>query len=400
MKKTLIIAFCAANVLLNAQTTETVSVGTSYANDVYYSLANGVIKTEPRNNWHIAFTTKIVDASILINEGLGVELYLASTNLNDWATLDTAGLTLVPLHNSPATWTEGAFNANASGHPNYGWGIYNNITHNVSGTSIYILKMPDASLRKIAIDAMKTNGDFELRIANLDGTNQQSKVFNKMAYNTKNFFYWDVANDILVDREPVKTTWDILFTRYMEEVIPGSFYPVVGAIMNIDVNGAKAAGVDTNTVDWNNYTLTDSITTIGSNWKSFNNSTFMWALDDSLAFFVHGLDGNLYKLVFKTFGGSANGDISFSQSIASAMDVAELSANKISIYPNPSSDFVVVEADADGEAQLFTITGQLAGTSTISSGRNTIDVSTMQPGHYVLMLTINGKTLAHRLVIR
>jgi hypothetical protein len=82
------------------------------------------------------------------------------------------------------------------------------------------------------------------------------------------------------------------------------------------------------------------------------------------------------------------------------MDVAELSANKISIYPNPSSDFVVVEADADGEAQLFTITGQLAGTSTISSGRNTIDVSTMQPGHYVLMLTINGKTLAHRLVIR
>jgi len=397
MKKTLIIAFCAANVLLNAQTTENVSVGAGYANDVYYSLANGVVKTEPRNNWHIAFTTKIVDASILINEGLGVELYLASTNLNDWATIDTAGLALVPLHNSPATWTEGAFNANANGHPDYGWGTYNNITHNVTGKSIYILKMPDGSLRKIAIDAMKTNGDFELRIANLDGTNQQSKVFNKMPYNTKNFFYWDVANDILIDREPAKTTWDILFTRYMEEVIPGSFYPVVGAIMNIDVTGAKAAGVDTNTVDWNNYTLTDSITTIGSNWKTFSNG---WSVDDSLAFFVHGLDGNLYKLVFKTFGGSANGNISFSQSIASAMDVAELSASSISIYPNPSSDFVVIETAADGEAQLFTIAGQLACTSVLSSGRNTIDVSALQPGHYVLMLTVNGKTLAHRLVIR
>jgi hypothetical protein len=400
MKKQLLIAFCATNVLLNAQTTETVSVGASYANDVYYSFGSGVVKTETRSNWHIAFTTKIVDASILINEGLGVELYLASTNMNDWATIDTAGLTLTPMHNSPATWTEGAFNANETGHPDYGWGTYNNITHNVVGKSIYILKMPDASLRKIAIDAMNTNGNFELRIANLDGTNQQNKVFNKMAYNTKNFFYWDLVNDVLVDREPIKTSWDILFTRYMEEVIPGAYYPVTGVMMNVGVNAAKASGVDTNTVDWNNYPLTDSITQIGSNWKSFDNNAFMWVLDDSAAYFVQSLDGNLYKIVFKGFGGSANGNITFTQTMVSAMDLAELNALNVSIFPNPASDILILETAEAGTAQLYNMAGQSVGTFAIASGKNTITVSTFTPGYYVLMLTSKGKTIAHRVVIR
>lgn len=397
MTKQLMIAFCAANVLLNAQTTETVSVGASYANDVYYSFANGEVKSEPRNNWHIAFTSKIVDASILINEGLGVELYLASTNMNDWATLDTAGMTLTPLHNSPATWAEGAFNANATGHPDYGWGTYNNITHNVTGTSIFILKMPDASLRKIAIDAMKTNGDYELRIANLDGTNAKSKVFNKMAYSTKNFFYWNIDTDNIIDREPLKTSWDILFTRYMEEVVPGSYYPVVGAMINVGVNAAKASGVDTNTVDWNNYLLTDSITTIGSNWKTFNNG---WSLDDSLAYFVHALDGNLYKLVFKGFGGSANGNISFSQSIASAMSIGEVNSTGVAIYPNPANDVLVIETAGIGEAQFFNLAGQSVANYTLEAGKNTLNVINFKAGYYVLMLTTNGQTIAQRVVIR
>jgi len=397
MKKQLMIAFCAANVLLNAQTTENVSVGAGYANDVYYSYANGEIKSEPRANWHIAFTSKIVDASILINEGLGVELYLASTDMNDWATLDTAGMTFTPLHNSPASWSEGAFNDGATMHPDYGWGLYNNITHNVAGKNIYILKMPNASLRKIAIDAMKTNGDFELRIANLDGTNAQSKVFNKLAYANKNFFYWNLDTDSIIDREPAKTDWDILFTRYLEEVAPGTYYPVTGTMLNIGVQAAKAMGVDTNTVDWNNYTLTDSITTIGSNWKSYNSG---WILDDSLAYFVQSLDGNLYKMVFKGFGGSANGNITFSQSIASAINVEENQMTIARVYPNPAKDILVVEAPSAGTALIYNISGQTVGSFELLAGKNALPVGQLLAGHYVMIITVDETTIAQRIVIR
>jgi len=36
---------------------ETISMGSGYANDIFYSLKNGVAATVPRTNWDIAFQT-------------------------------------------------------------------------------------------------------------------------------------------------------------------------------------------------------------------------------------------------------------------------------------------------------------------------------------------------------
>jgi len=402
MKKLLLVALMAANVSVFAQTTETVSVGAQYANDVYYSFANGVAKTEARDNWHIAFTTKIVDASVWTNEGLGVELYIASSNTSDWSTLDTTGMTWTPLHNSPNTWVEGAFNDGAGTHPDYGWGTYNNITHNVLASKIFVMKLPSGVYKKIIIDAMLTNGDFEFRIANLDGTGLVSKVLSKTPYASKNFFYYDVVNDVVVDREPAKTDWDILFSRYMEEVIPGSYYPVTGVYINQNVTAAKAAG-DTTMVDWNNFPQTDSITVIGSNWKSFNNSTFQWNLDDSLSFFVTAQDGNLYKMIFKDFGGSSTGNIVFSQSIASAMAVAENNAIAgFKAYPNPAQDFLNIQVESDGNAsvEIFNINGQLIISDLLTAEVNRMNISSIVPGVYLLRVSQNGKTSFSRIVVQ
>lgn len=402
MKKMLLLLFTAANILLYAQQTDVVSVGAGYANDVFYSFATGEVKTEPRNNWHIAFTTKIVGASVLVNEGLGVELYVASTNVSDWATLDTTGMTWAPLHNSPATWEEGAFNATATVHPDYGWGVYSNITHNVTATKIFVLKLPDGSYRKVIIDDMKTNGDFNIRLANLDGSNLLTKTFNKNGYSNKNFFYWDVINDTILDREPNKTDWDILFTRYLEEIIPNTYYPVSGVILNYDVLAAKAEGVDTNTVDWNNYMLSDSILGIGSNWKSFNNGTFQWELADSLAYFVQGLDGNLYKLIFKDFGGSSTGNITFAFSMVSAIGLDEQALNTIAVYPQPATEQLTVEVDVDVQSSLslYALNGANVLSTHLTAGKNILDVSHLPAGIYVAQLNSNNSIRSFKLVIQ
>jgi hypothetical protein len=400
MKKQLLFLFLVANLALVAQTTETVTMGAGYANDVYYSFANGVEKTVARNNWHIAFTTQIVDAAIWINDGLGVELYQVSTDTTDFGSIDTTGMMGSALHNSPAVWEEGAFNDGAAGHPDYGWGIYNNITHNVAGTKVYVMKLENGAFKQIMIRSMLTNGEFTFRIADLDGSNEVVRTVNKNNYSSKNFFYYDAINDLIIDREPDAASWDMLFTRYMEEIVPGVYYPVSGVYINKDVMAAKAEGVDTNTVDWNNYPRTDSITIIGSNWKSFNNGTFQWNMTDSLAYFVEALDSQLYKLIFKDFGGSSTGDITFSKSVASAIGVEESELANTLIYPQPATDFLTVLVANETEVEIYAMTGALVSQMSINSGENRIPVSELNPGVYILSLKSNGESTATRIVIQ
>lgn len=400
MKRISLLVLLFANVLLFAQKTENVSVGAGYANDVYYSFANGVVKTEVRTNWHIGFTTKIVDAAIWTNEGLGVELFVASTDTSDWNTLDTTGMTWDLMHNSPNTWDEGSFNDGAVGHPDYGWGLYNNITHNVFGSKIFVMKLENGSYKKVMIQSMLTNGDFSFKIANLDGTSEVSKTVNKSSYNTKNLFYYDVINDVFVDREPVNADWDMLFTRYMEEIIPGTYYPVTGVYINPAVTGAKAEGVDTNTADWNNYTQTDSITIVGSNWKSFNNGTFQWVIADSLAYFITAQDGNMYKLIFKDFGGSSTGDITFATSIVSAIGINEdVLASSVMFYPNPANDILNVDVERNGKAELLSLTGARVVSKTLNAGINSLDVSSLATGVYVLRVYQNQQVSIFKVVV-
>jgi len=402
MKKLLFFALMATNVSVFAQTNESVTMGASYANDVYYSFANGTVKTESHSNWHLAFTTKIVDASVLINEGIGVELYVASSDTSDWATLDTTGMAWNALHNSPKTWTEGAFNDGAGNHPDYGWGTYNNITHNVIASKIFVLKLPNGDYKKMIIDRMVTNGNFEFRMANLDGTAAISKTLSKSAYSTKNFFYYDVVADMVVDREPATATWDLLFTRYLEEVIPGSWYPVTGVLINNSVTGAKAEMVDTNTVDWNNYTQTDSISIVGSNWKSFNNTTFQWVLDDSLAYFVAAKDGNLYKMVFKGFAGSSTGEIIFSTSVASSIGIDEADISTVSVYPNPTRGFVNIATTSEEKAsvEIIGLNGAIIQTTILENGAGKINLQALKSGLYLVRVIQNANVNVSRIIVQ
>jgi hypothetical protein len=399
-KNYLLLWFLVANLMLTAQTTETVSMGGGYANDVYYSLANGIVKTEARNNWHIAFTTQIVDAAIWVNEGLGVELYVASTDTGNFGSIDTSGLSWIALHNSPAGWDEGAFNDGANGHPDYGWGVYNNITHNVFGTKVYVMKLENGVYKQIMIRSMRTNGEFTFKIADLDGSNEVIRTANKNSYSAKNFFYYDVLNDQFVDREPNTADWDMLFTRYVEELSPGVYYPVSGVYINKDVSAAKAEGVDTATVDWNDYQRTDSITVIGSDWKIFNNGTFQWSMTDSLAYFVEGLDGQLYKLIFTDFGGSTTGDITFNKAIASAIGMEENALARTKIFPQPATDFLTLLVERETNVEIYSLTGALINELSIHPGENRVPVADLTPGVYVLRLSAEGQASATRIVIQ
>ena len=76
-------------------------------------------------------------------------------------------------------------------------------------------------------------------------------------------------------------------------------------------------------------------------WKTFDQNTFSYLLQDTLTYFVRIENGDVYKLDFTTFEGSSTGKIKFNKELVSTGPTGVQSSNEAlslhSIYPNPSS---------------------------------------------------------------
>jgi hypothetical protein len=92
--------------------------------------------------------------------------------------------------------------------------------------------------------------------------------------------------------------------------------------------------------------LNGNISNIGSDWKSFNNTTFQWQLADSTTYFATAGSGDLYKVVFTSFAGSGTGNFSFNQKMVSALSTPEVELPQVALYPNPSQGAVTIAVPA------------------------------------------------------
>lgn len=290
-----------------------ISVGPGYANDVYYSLANGVVSTPSRTEWDIAFYTNPMSSTILTNDGSGVLLYVwPNGNRENWSSVDTVGLASWNiLYNtySDTTWQNGAFDKGALGHPDYGWGVYNSTSHDVVGDSIHIIKLTDGSLKKLLIEKRAaSNNTFSIKFANLDGSNEVVTDVACGSFTSKNMIHYSLKTAQVVEHEPATANWDLVFTKYWDESIP---YIVTGALSNVDVQMAEQAETDTASNDFALATYSKVLNTIGSDWKTFNMGTFSYDITPNLVYFMKDSEGNAYKLVFTKFEGSSTGNIEF-----------------------------------------------------------------------------------------
>jgi hypothetical protein len=311
---------------------ETLTMGSGYANDVYYSLENGIVGTAPRANWEIAFHTNMFSSTILTNGGNGVQLYeyTKGPDTTVWNTvIDTTGLYKKNvLYNSDTTWNLSAFERNMLGHPDYGWGTYNMTNHDLIGTTLFIIKLPDGAFKKIMISRKYSNKNkYFIYYANVDGTQERKVLIDCSLYTAKSFIYFSLSANELVDREPETDKWDFLITKYIQMVpgSPGTFvpYPVVGVLSNTmrlttmgvvsytGVRTAKMTNADVNITDYTKANFKTNISVIGYDWKTPDMSTGKYTLQDSLVYFVQKPDDSVFKIVFTGFEGAATGSISF-----------------------------------------------------------------------------------------
>jgi hypothetical protein len=328
-----------------------------------------------------------------------------SADTTGWATIDTTGInSWVPKYNSDTSWVIGAFDKGAvtSNANDVGWGIYNSITHIITGDSLFVIKLSNGSYKKLWI-INSTGTGYNFKYADLNGSNLQTKFISKSAYANKIFGYYSLQTNTALDREPVTTAnWDLLFTQYTAFV--PTPYTVGGVLSNKGVRVAQADNVS-NPVTFNNWfgqPYKTAINEIGYDWKAFTTS---WLIAQDTVYFVKSKTGDIWKMRFTGFGGSSNGNYIFSKEKLSTVGINENNEVKasVSIYPNPSnSSNVTVLYDleknySNAQLNIFDITGKLITqenlNNTIGFYSHTINTQNLKAGVYVVSIKLNNTTI-------
>lgn len=394
-----LLAILLTSVGLWAQTPVEVITGENYADEVYYSYTDGSLATTSRNNWEVAFAVDRMDVSILANHGAGVELYTyPNGDTASWNSIDTVGMSnWTSMYNSIDDINDGAFlrNIDLNNDFDQGWGVYNMTTHNIEGDSLFILKTTLGNYKKVWVVNANPNvgaNNWTFRYADLDGENEETVLVDSDDYQGFNHIHFSIENNMVVDKEPLSTEWQLYFTRYYDYTIP---YYVTG----VQINSRYVQVQQVEEVDQASYTyfkeaeFSTNLSGIGSDWKTFNNSTFSYDINDNRVYFTKNYnetktDSTYWKLYFTNFGGSTDGKYSFSQEDVTAyQSVKELeNVSLFEIYPNPATDQISLVTDSDSELEIFItdMTGKMVYSGILNAGFNQerIHVKTYQAGVY------------------
>ncbi|MEM7575564.1 MAG: HmuY family protein [Bacteroidota bacterium] len=415
-----------ATIQVNAQNEPCYEVVQSpgYANNVFVDLSTGTQTTLPIDNWEIAFGVGPFAFGIFVNEAAissfsnpqpAPQLFLSGNN--DFATADTMEI-VTQLYNNEASWDAGAFNLipNPENDFDLGWGTYNFMSNVVSGTRVYFIQLRDETYRKLEIQSL-ISGVYTGRHANLDGSDEVNFTIDKANFSGKNLAYYSITDNEVRDLEP--NSWHLLFTRYNTPLPfggPGEviYYTVTGVLHNNGITVAEAAGVDPETVDYQDYLdqFQDTLNTIGDDWKNFNGSEFTVA--DDLVYFVQTAEDTVYQLQFIDFTGASQGISTLCVNEAGVISsVSELPSQLTSaqLYPNPATEFIRLEFEfnntnfsTEPQLNIFNNTGQLVLQQRVQQlrvGHNQLDVPlNLVAGHYYLQLILGREQFTQTFIVR
>ena len=158
-------------------------------------------------------------------------LVLAALPTAAFTQIDISGIgTWSPMYNSLADWEGGAFGAYENGDFDVGWGIYNILTHVITGDSLYVIKLQDGTYRELWIVDLDANVPrYTFRYAMLDGSDPHEVTLSTGDYSSKQFVMYSLANNAVVDQQPDKSDWDLLLTKFWHT---GLSYTVTGFLAN------------------------------------------------------------------------------------------------------------------------------------------------------------------------
>lgn len=397
------ISFC---YMLNAQAT-LISMNSNYSNQIFYSMENGEIANISNENWDLAFSLDQYASTIRINDGKGVELYnyhLGDTSQWNSITNAITNNLNAALYNNETNWENGAFDVNSLGHPDYGWGLYNMINHHVIGDSLFIIKTLSGNWKKLWIEELTVVGEYLFKYANLDGSNEMSQSIMKTNYPGKNFIYFSIDQNTIIDREPLANEWDITFTKYISEV-QGMPYPVTGVLSNTGIEVAKATGIASpmTYTDYSLHNLESEINIIGYDWKSYQGT---YVIDPNQCYFIRDLSQNIWRIVFTSFDGMSTGNIEFNSTLlannTSVENIKEIKT--FEIYPNPTkgNTTLIYDISEKSDIYIYDVSGKSIYKNMLNNnGLSTVSLptNTLNEGVYFVVISNNKNIFVRKKLI-
>jgi len=75
---------------------------------------------------------------------------------------------------------------------------------------------------------------------------------------------------------------------------------------------------------------------------------------------------------------------------------------KVSIYPNPASDFVTIETDLElpYTMKIISTEGKIINTQKVTSKKEKFDISKLAKGNYIIEITSKGRTVHSKLIVK
>jgi hypothetical protein len=403
---TFIFIFFVSFQLFSQGNPQTISLGATYANQVWFNLETSAQNESAKDNWDISFELSGFGYAMHINPSKGIKLWLVpGTDTSIFNAVDTTGManTWTSLTNTDTSWAWGAFNMSAdlSNEFDLGWGEYNLITHNIMAKRIFILKLSDGSYRKFMVNSLIAS-KYKITYSKLDGSGEVIALINKSDFTGKNFVYYTFMGDSIVDREPLTSDWNLTFTQYTGYV--PTPYLVTGVLLNKDVEAVKVYPVDdpVNFSDYVSQIFSAEINTIGYNWKSFSGGSFVIA--DSTVYFVKTQNQDIWKVIFTSFEGSTTGSMGFTTEKVFANTISNgIEQIEFEIYPNPTGKGTVTIASNGkfDKIEILDLSGKTVFSSkTVVNPLFQIDTQTIPAGIYILKGSNNQQVISRKLIIQ
>lgn len=411
----------------SAQTwvSDSVTMNPGYTNDVYYSLQNGTVATPVNTNWHLAFQmtppSPFGTVTVLANHAqVGVQVYnlhlAASANFSSLAAADTLGKTAssMQLYNADTNWNYGAFNRTTDqANPfNYSWGSYDINTHSINGDSVYLLKVGTTSpvayklhliqYRSSPVDSIM----WKFRIAKFDGSDDTTIIIRPADYPNKLFAYYNIDSHTATDREPVKTSWDVMFGRYKGLVTQGGqtqMSNLTGVLSNYGVAVADAKNVNPDTATMAGRIFSTHANAIGYDWKVNIPMTGNYTLDSMRTFFIKTANAPVkyYQMQFTGFSAAAGKSIFRKRGIIpNSIGNVRSSVSAYYAAPNPANNSITLMMDATENAGAASIifadmTGRTVTAQAVNvvAGINNFTLQTASYPNGVYIISVKGKSI-------
>ena len=268
-----------------------INMQSDYSKQVFYSLNNNIcIKENIKTDWDLGFESSEEGWRIILN---------TSTYSSVSKIINSNFEASISINNLTWQWENptGIIEGTAIGdYRNENVIFIINRGYNINGN--------EAGYKKFMIESINDEY-YIIKYANLDNTNSNTIEIQKD--NSKNFQYLSFKNNTVVNIEPNKEDWDLLFTQYThlfnDPELPPS-YLVTGVLINY-LNNVLVSKDSINTfedINYSNvetYSFSNKQNVIGYDWKTYTGNGYI--INTNLTYIIKDISNRYFKMRFIDF---------------------------------------------------------------------------------------------------